>query len=171
MSDDFAILQMVADGTLLAKDTEWIGTEGKEALRQIGKVMLHRPKKMIQELLVYRQYVPTLIKVVVAMGDVNRGIRMQNERYEAMTAEKSHKRWTPEEDESLIETVCREDTNIHEISAIFGRSPAAIQRRITHLVGVKRLSQAVAGRFVGTIGGVETDSDISGIVYREEDGK
>lgn len=166
--DDFAILQMVADGTLLAKDTEWVSEDGKEALKQIERVMLRRPKKMMQELLVYRQYVPTLIKLLAVKSDVDKGVREMNRRYESVEAEKSHKRWLPEEDEKLIDLVCREDTSIHEISAIFGRTPAAIQRRLTYLVGRSRISQAVAGRFIGTIDGVETVSDIQGVVYKDE---
>lgn len=166
--DDFDIFQTVADGTLLVKNADWIEEDGREALRQIGKVLAHRPKKMVQELIVYRRYVPVLLKIILAIGDVNKGLRQQQKRYLSAEAEKSHMRWTPEEDEQLIEMVCREDTSIHEISVIFGRTPSAIKSRVTHLVGLKRISQAVAGRFVGTVDGVQTDSTIQGVVYKED---
>ena len=73
------------------------------------------------------------------------------------------KRWTAEQDELLIEHASQEN-NIYGLAQIFGRSPSAIQSRLTYLVGIKRVSKQVAGKFVGIFNGVETSGHINGTV-------
>lgn len=78
--------------------------------------------------------------------------------------ERGRKRWSQEEDELLIEMAARSDVTIIELSREFGRTPGAIQSRITHLVGINRLSKEVAGRFVGSLNGEHVEGDIVGTI-------
>ena len=82
-------------------------------------------------------------------------------------SERANKRWTNEEDNYLIDVVCAGVISLQELSLKMGRTPSAIYTRITHLVGVKRLSQKVAGKFIGEINGEQTEADLVGTVYKE----
>lgn len=70
----------------------------------------------------------------------------------------------------LIEEVCG-DTSIHELSLMFGRTPSSIKTRVSTLVGLERISQEVAGRFIGKINGDDANADIEGIVLKKGDKK
>lgn len=80
--------------------------------------------------------------------------------------ERSRKRWTEEEDNLLIEMAVADGTTTVELARVFGRTPGAIQSRITYLVGIERLSSKVAGRFIGTIDGEQAEVEIDGIVSK-----
>lgn len=144
-----------------------VTSKGKVAAQKLHSNYTQKPKSIIVELNVYRKYLPDLIKYFVLITKVNEAAVKANDRLFAQGSENHYKRWTPEEDTMLIEEVCKGDSSLNEISIVFGRSPAAISNRITTLVGVKRLSQAVAGRFIGTINGKETSADVSEVVYRK----
>lgn len=138
--------------------------ENIKAIIQLTRLTKWRPKNILIELKMYRELVPVLLKGHRAMYEgLMRSIR-EKERLVAVDADNKRRKWTPDEDAMLIEAVCEPDTNIHMLSSQFGRTPSAIQSRISHLVGVKRLSRKVAGRFVGTIDGEETTANIDGTV-------
>ena len=91
---------------------------------------------------------------------------MQIDRCTEVDYDRGNKRWTNEEDETLINLVCEGKTNIHKISTILGRSPGAIQTHISYLVGRKRITQEVAGKFIGFINGITAEAEICGTVYK-----
>lgn len=80
--------------------------------------------------------------------------------------DRGRKRWTYEEDEALIDMAARDDVNIIDLSREFGRTPSAIKTRISHLVGIERITTEVAGRFIGNLNGVFTEGTIDGTVTR-----
>lgn len=82
--------------------------------------------------------------------------------------DRNHKRWSQEEDEKLIESVTSDNFNpdggFIDMARMFGRTPGAIQSRITYLVGIKRISQNVAGKFQGKVNGIDTEGYIEGVL-------
>lgn len=137
------------------------------AMCRVSSALYQRPKSIVVELQTYRKHVPTLLQGLINYSKWINVLTQQNARLSEIDYEKSNKRWTPDEDNKLIEIICGERENIHTISAMFGRSPSAIKSRITYLVGVKRLSQSVVGKFIGTINDEEVEGEIKGIVKKE----
>ena len=87
---------------------------------------------------------------------------------ERKSAKNANKKWTKDEDELLIELVTDDDVTDIELMAKFGRSMGAIKTRVSTLVGLNRISQEIAGRFVGTINGEKVEGKIDGTVYKGE---
>ena len=141
--------------------------DNNEAAYKLSTIIQNRPKSIVVELNTYRKYVPQLIKALIDATMVMNASVKQSERYANPKAEKDHKRWTENEDKMLIDMVCYKDCSMMEIATTFGRTVSAIQTRLTYLVGVKRLSQQIAGKFIGKINGEQTEADLVGTVYKE----
>ena len=139
----------------------------KEAAIKIYAVLKERPKSIIVELNTYRKYCPLLINLLCDLSDINKAACKENKRIHNKTQERANKKWTKEEDEMLINYLCDHNSSLTEIAAIFGRSPTAISSHVSNLVGRKRISQEVAGRFIGYIDGEEKESDIVGTIYKK----
>lgn len=137
------------------------------AFVQLVKVSEQRPKSIVVELNTYRKYVPFILKAYCMVSDLNKKATMEAHRCVDIEYDRGNKRWSSEEDETLINLVCSEEYNIHKISTVLGRSPNAIQTRISFLVGRSRLTQEVAGRFIGTINGISANAEIKGTVFKE----
>ena len=145
------------------------GFSHDELLNAAGKLMLtvsQRPKSIVEEVRIYRKYVPIMIKAYCTQSEGMKKAAMQIDRLADVEYDRGNKRWSKEEDEMLINLVCEGKENIHKISTILGRSPGAIQSHISFLVGRKRLTQEVAGKFIGTINGESTEAEICGTVYK-----
>ena len=145
---------------------EYSSEEIVDAFMKLAKVNSERPKSIIVELNTYRKYVPIIIKAYCSQSEGLKKAAVQISRCTDIDYDRGNKRWSGEEDETLISLVCDGNQNIHEISTTLGRSPAAIQTRISVLVGRKRLSQEVAGKFIGTINGESTQAEIVGTLYK-----
>lgn len=120
-----------------------------------------------KEIATFRKYVPTILKAMKDMQHLNNGYQATLDRYEGKSKARQNKRWTPEEDMVLIDAVCDESSTILELSTMMGRSPSSIKTRVSQLVGLKRLSQEIAGRFTGQLDGVSVEGEIKGTVYKE----
>lgn len=135
--------------------------ETLEALRGACGIEGYKRYTTVQQLRIFKKYVPILLD----MYDLN--IRMMREggkqvkRYEGQIGERHKKRWTDEEDRMLIEFV-GDGASMTEAATMMGRTPGAIASRITYLVGVSRLSQEIAGNFLGTIDGETVSGHIDG---------
>lgn len=70
-------------------------------------------------------------------------------------------------DDLLISAVCSGNFTPLSLAAAFGRSPSAISSHLSYLVGVKRVSQSIAGRFIGQMNGEEVNADIVGTIYKK----
>lgn len=136
------------------------------AIQQLAKVSCERPKNILAELNIYRKYVHILVNAYIELSDGLKKATMQIDRCTEVDYDRGNKRWTNEEDETLINLVCEGKTNIHKISTILGRSPGAIQTHISYLVGRKRITQEVAGKFIGFINGITAEAEICGTVYK-----
>ena len=140
--------------------------EGSKAYIELQKCIDERPPLM-KELNTYRKYVPIMLQMAKEQQMLNNEWSKLFDRYEAEAMQNHYKRWSPEEDATLIEMVCGDDCTMWSLASTFGRTPSSIKARLTTLVGLKRVSQEVAGRFIGTVDGVKTDSIISGTIYKE----
>lgn len=137
----------------------------QKAMSEVMRVLQERPT-LIEELRVYRKYVPAIVKYCRGIDKLNEQLLTHFERYENGAIDKKYQRWTEEEDNALIELVCAEDMGILELSTTMGRTPSSIKTRISKLVGIRRLSKEVAGRFIGNIDGEYTECQIDGIVTK-----
>lgn len=137
------------------------------AAQQMAKLTRERPKSLIEEVRLYRKYVPLLLEHILLLSDVNKAATKECTRVYEKTDVKSNKRWSKEEDELLIEAVCDDNTTMAQLSAIFGRTPGAINSHLTKLVGLKRLSQKVVGKFIGEVDGQTVNTSINGTLYKE----
>jgi len=159
--------EKIPDDIALVFAPEFERDDVVNAVQQLALVSKQRPKSLVIEVKQYRKYVPILIESYIKITEGLQKSIMQQERYGKISYDRGNKRWTREEDESLIEIVCDGSANIHEISTIFGRSPGAIKTHISDLVGRRRLTQEVAGRFIGTINGETSEAVICGTVHKE----
>lgn len=140
-----------------------------EALRVLVPMMQQRPK-LAKELGAYRRYVPALIEYIDYQNKINNGYTRTFDRYESASAERNYARWTEKEDELLIELVCS-DSSLLSVSTTMGRSPSSIKTRVSKLVGLKRISQEIAGKFIGTIDGEYVEGIAEGTLYKNTEGQ
>ena len=158
----------MSDGIAMCNMEQFQGKgENYEAMLKISQVIQNRPKSIVEELRIYRSNARKLLKYIEERDKLLKWALEQNSRFENDCDEKKYQRWTSEEDEMLIELVCDEKTSLLELSTIMGRTVSSIKTRITKLVGVKRISQKVAGKFIGSINGEEKEVNISGTLYKE----
>lgn len=130
------------------------------------KALETRPKNMFAYLLELQGLVRKLCQQVLVQQElINKAISELN-RMDDQVGERSRKRWTEQEDNLLIEQAAKDNATTVELARIFGRTPGAIQSRISYLVGIERLSSKVAGRFIGTIDGEQAEVEIDGIVSK-----
>lgn len=113
----------------------------------------------------FRKMVPDLIKAYCEASELNQNFSKQFDRILEKTEKNKNKRWTEEEENWLIDLVVN-DTPIIDISTAMGRSPSAIKSKVSNLVGLKRISQNIAGKFFGTINGEEVTGLIKGTVCK-----
>lgn len=117
-------------------------------------------KGKIDELETYRSVIPLLIDYI--------NILETSYMYIADPKYNKNKRWSKEEDEYLIESVCEDDAvPLPVLASGLGRTAQSIKQRISYLVGVKRLSQQIAGKFIGTVNGEESEVQLEGTLYKE----
>ena len=136
------------------------------ALSRLERILSQKPKSIVAELNTYRRYVPLILEAYLKMSEALNKSILQIDRCTDIEYDRANRRWSREEDEEIIDRVCEGKLNIHQLSTIFGRSPGAIQTHISELVGRERLSQAVAGRFVGMIDGISAEAEICGKVFK-----
>ena len=148
--------------TIVDKETENIG-ETVWILR--GTVCNARSANAYTQLQNYRKYVPKLIDACFfyeAWADY--AFEQMDRLLEGIDVNKN-KRWEKEDEEALIEMVCN-DANDIELAVRFGRSVSAIKTKVSQLVGIGRIDQKVAGRFIGTINGEEADAILDGKIFK-----
>ena len=91
----------------------------------------------------------------------------EQQRLKTMKSDRANKRWTPEEDELLIELLCNEEYTLLDVSKTIGRSITAINTRVSTLVGIKRTNQEIRGLFTGKLNGMIVDGTIDGLLTKE----
>lgn len=131
-------------------------------------VLCMQPKgSAFHQLQQFRKLVPELINAYTALWETQDALLEEFDRMCAKTQANKNKRWTKEQEECLVELVCRGNLSPVEISATMGRSVTAISTKVSDLVGVSRISQNVAGQFFGKINGEQTSGIIEGVVQKD----
>lgn len=149
-------------------------TSKRELVLLLAKIdeLSNDPKgNAFQQLKEWRKIGKKVAGILYAAGEISEATQTQIDRLSEKTGERSNRRWSEKEDEALIDMICQENTSILEISLIFGRSPAAIKSRVSQLVGVKRLSQEVVGKFIGTLNGANIEGSIKGQLFKQNPSK
>lgn len=135
-------------------------------LEESVRALEGRPKNTFLYIRQLQDLVVRLCQKILIDKAIIEGYRSELDRMDAKFGERSRKRWTKEEDEWLIEMASHDDTSVIDLSRMFGRTPGAIQTRISYLVGIEQLSSKVAGRFIGTIDGEQVEAEINGVVSK-----
>ena len=139
-------------------------SEGNRLLVSIYHAIDAPPKNSFTRIRLYQDLLMKAGLRILYQEDLIKALIRENERLGEGIGDRGRKRWTEEEDELLIEMAARDDVTIINLCKEFGRTPGAIKSHISKLVGIKRLSADIAGRFIGTLDGVEVEGDIEGIV-------
>lgn len=149
----------------LIKQGILVGSDQAEMFIQLSRacgVANKRGCKPAEALRIFKKYVPKLIALYDLAVNGQRGAMKIANRAIESTTERSGKKWTVEEDEVLIELASRDNATPMSIATEMGRSPGAIQSRLSQLVGIGRVSQEIAGRFIGTLNGEHVAGIIDG---------
>ncbi len=149
------------------QDVDSLQKETRTAIAKLYECCHSRGGNMAQKYRTYERYVPVLLKLYFEYQDLIDKQGKQVERYEKAASARKYAKWTDEEDIALIEMVVQENIGIHELSTMFGRSPAAISTRLSKLVGVGKISQEIIGKFVGTLNGEEVSGQIYGTLTKK----
>ena len=160
---------MFDNGVYMSTSEEWwkeAGFESKEEMSETIKTvtkLLKKPKgTAFIQLLQWRKIGAKMLLMLKMQKMMVDAAENTMKRVNDKTCERSHKKWTEIEDEQLINAVCNESSSIIDIACLFGRSPAAIKTRVSYLVGIKRVSSDIAGKFIGTLNGADIQGDIKG---------
>ena len=152
---------VMSDEETVSKD------EASKAIMALYDVTMN-PKPLMQAYRIYKKYVPVLLAHNANINDFDQALERKLETLDKTVGDRSNKRWTNGEDEWLIEQICKEDASLFEISTTLGRTPASVQARVTKLVGLHRLSEKIAGKFIGNIGDEHVEAHIDGTLIKEE---
>ena len=148
-----------------------VGCNSKQDLadvyHKIHQLTYHPHGPAIKQLIEWRKLGDKVEQITILALSLVRGSELTMKRINDQAQDRSNKRWTAEEDEQLIEYVCREGASIITATTIFGRSPGAIKQRVSQLVGIKRMSQEVAGKFIGTLNGANIEGNIRGQLVKQ----
>lgn len=136
-------------------------------INKIDELTYHPAGNAFKQLQEWRKIGKHMGAIIETCYELNMASENQIKRLSDKTGERSNKRWSNREDEDLIDLICDHNASIIEISSILGRSPAAIQRRLSHLVGIKRVSSEVAGKFIGTLNGASIEGNIRGQLIKQ----
>ena len=139
---------------------------GRAALMKLSDLVSQPPKNKFKELQQYRSLAKAVIEYQFVYQDFVNACTEEVDRVLSGTSDRSRKRWTDDEDTALIE-MAAEDHTATEIAIMLGRSPGAIQTRLSYLVGVNRVSSQIAGRFIGWLDGEQVEGDIDGVVTKD----
>lgn len=171
LSSIYGVLDTAVDGINLYSQEDVVAFEQKhgfppDVMLQAHNLLDNRPKNTFRYICLLQSSIKRLISSCLALQALTHAMQSELGRMDELVGERNRKRWTPEEDELLIERAARDGETTVSLSRAFGRTPGAIQTRISYLVGINRLSQNVAGRFVGTVDGKQVEGNIDGVVTK-----
>ena len=129
---------------------------------QINPVMIDP----ITELMTYRKYIPTIVLGQFVKGKLERFDLAAFDTLMNNQFTNTGKRWEEWEDETIVNYICN-DEPMWQICCVLGRTESSIRSRLSTLVGRKRISKEVAGRFVGTMSNDNGNCYIKGTVFEK----
>ena len=136
----------------------------------LAKTIAQPKGNAFSQLQIYRKHIPILIEGMAALTEINKDLVEINDRLTKSMYARNRKPWTQEEDATLIDMVCQEGMTVTQLSMYFGRTPGAISSHISPVVGVSRITQEVAGRFIGYVDGEKMEVHINGTLYKQQEG-
>ena len=139
-------------------------SDGQEAMGQLWLLVSNPPKSVHKQLQMFRKYTRAAIEYQFYYQEMIDLLSDEFERLLNGVQDRSGKRWSDVEDEVLVDLASRDNVNMTMIAMQLGRTPSAIQTRLSYLVGIKRVSTKVAGKFIGWFNGEQVDGDIDGVV-------
>ena len=141
------------------------GQKFSEAQWMIGRCISGAAKlNPYQQLQVFRKYAPVMIKAFNMSWALSKYFSTQIEILEENMVANKHKRWTPEEEEQVIEMVCDGLSEL-EISIKTGRTIGAIHTKVSMLTGLSK-PRNIQGEFTGMVGNQEFDGMIKGTIKK-----
>ena len=162
-------IDKLSNDILLHKTKEMQNCGNTDAYRIVAKIAelsSQPPKNAFAQIREWRKLGEKMILYITEVSKQVEIFERTTNRYESEADNRKNQRWTPQEDELLIEMVCA-DRHPFEISSTLGRTVPSIKTRVSKLVGLKRISQEIAGKFIGTFNGIEMEGDIEGTLYKE----
>jgi hypothetical protein len=141
--------------------------EGRAALAALARLVSNPPKNVHKQIQLYRSLSKAVINYQFMYQDFVEAVLEQQDRLVDGMNDRARKRWTDEEDEVLIELASQDDESATTIALALGRTPSAVQTRLSYLVGINKTTATVAGRFVGWLNGKHVEGDIDGIVSKD----
>ncbi len=130
-------------------------SKGQEAFIKLAELRARPSGNFLKDFNIYRKYVPDLLDSWMFLREGFLGLKNVEANPNAKL-ERANRRWTDEEDKALIDLVTG-GSSLVSVSQHLRRTPLSISSRLSHLVGVKRISQKVAGRLFGEIEGLKAE--------------
>ena len=155
----------VFDGNMLSENSEII-SKGHAAVAALAKLISHPRCNAHRQLQLFRKYSYDIIQYHFMYQDLVDAVNTEHDRILGK-ADRSRKRWTQEEDSLLVELACKDDSTSMTIAIQLGRTPGAVQTRLSYLVGINRISSHIAGRFVGWLNDEYVDGEIDGTLTQD----
>lgn len=118
-----------------------------------------------KQLLRWRNVGKEMLEFLELQTKIDKHVNNLLREYEGAASRNKNKRWSELEESLLIELVCSGAT-MTDIAVQFGRTPQAISTKVSQLVGVSKLSEEIAGHFIGTLNGAEINGNIAGTLNK-----
>lgn len=152
------------DGILALNKNELNNETGAELARQLLQLLEEPKGSAFHQLQAWKKLGKKLYRFMKNQDDLIQLQKKESQRIFESTTEKKYKRWTPEEEKTLIDMVTQPDMTLVKLATMFGRTPSAIQAKLTNLVGLKRVDRKIAGKFVGNLNGEHVEGFVDGII-------
>ena len=124
------------------------------AVRDIHTLRNSPPKSIHVRMKMYDRIASTFLDHLDMTAEIRQGMLKERKQDRGARPERNGKRWSEAEDVTLINHVAAGES-IQSLANIFGRTPLAISGRVSHLVGIKRITEEIAGRIEGYLDGAE----------------
>lgn len=136
-----------------------------EAVRDIDTLRNNPPKSIHVRMKMYDRVASAFLDHLDFTIEMKRELTKELKQERGARPDRNGKRWLDDEDILLIERVAAGDS-IQKIANTFGRTPLAVSGRVSHLVGIKRITEEIAGRIEGYLNGAEVEGVFVGKIRK-----
>lgn len=137
-----------------------------EAVDRLSELVREPKGNAFQQLRAFRKHTAVLLRHLDSVSDVLSSVKEMQREAQGDTPANNNKRWSDDEDMALVDLAASDGNSITSIALILGRSPGAVQNRLTYLVGIEHRIQRISGRFQGLIDGVMSEANIDGEIRK-----
>lgn len=135
------------------------------ATRDIDTLRNNPPKSIHVRMKMYDRVASAFLEHLDFTIEMKRELTKELKQERGARPDRNGKRWLDDEDILLIERVAAGDS-IQKIANTFGRTPLAVSGRVSHLVGIKRITEEIAGRIEGYLNGTEIEGVFVGRIRK-----